>query len=239
MNRYTFCTLLSGLLLGWPGYSAAQSLDTDPHLVAWWKFDETTGKRAADSSKGGHHGVLEGALAFDGHSVAGRIGKALRFEGNNDHVRVAGFKGVTGTKPRTVAVWIKTPASTGEIVSWGLEDFGKMWMLTHIRSHVGVTPKGGYLYMKAKTSDDVWHHVVAVVHEASPPNLHDNVKLYKDGEPAEIDDIGYLDMYPIETGDQLEVRIGRRFKGALDDLRIYDRAFSEQEVKALFTQAGK
>lgn len=239
MNRHALCTLLSGLLLGWPGYSTAQTLDTDPHLVGWWKFDETTGKRAADATKGGHHAVLEGALAFDTRSVAGHIGKALQFEGNNDGVRIADFKGVTGTKPRTVAVWIKTPDSKGEIVSWGSEDFGKMWMLTHIRGHVGVTPKGGYLYMKAKTSDDAWHHIVAVVQEASPPNLQDNVKLYKDGEPAEIDDIGFLDMYPIETGDQLEVRIGRRFKGALDDLRIYDRALSEQDVRALFTQAGK
>jgi hypothetical protein len=112
-----------------------------------------------------------------------------------------------------------------------------MWILGHVRERIGVTPKGGYLYMKAATADNQWHHVAVVVREASPPNLHDDVKLYKDGELAEIDDIGLLDLWPIETGDQLDVRIGRGFKGALDDVRIYNRALSEDEVKVLFTLA--
>jgi hypothetical protein len=43
------------------------SLDSDPHLLGWWKFDETAGKRAADSSKHGHDGTLEGGLSFDTH----------------------------------------------------------------------------------------------------------------------------------------------------------------------------
>jgi hypothetical protein len=125
------------------------------------------------------------------------------------------------------------------VVSWGLDDHGKMWTLGFIRGRIGVTPKGGYLYMKDSTSDDAWHHVAAVVLEASPPNLHDNAKIYKDGEPAEIHDIGLLDLWPIETGDKLDVTIGRKFKGAIDDLRIYDRALSDDEIKALFKAGGK
>jgi hypothetical protein len=109
-----------------------------------------------------------------------------------------------------------------------------MWSFTHIRGHVGVTPKGGYLYMKAALNDDAWHHVAVVVTEPSPPRLDGQVKLYKDGELAEIDDIGLLDLVPIETGNTLDVSIGRKFKGLMDDLRIYDRALSEDEVKALF-----
>jgi hypothetical protein len=219
--------------------SNAATLDNDPHLVGWWKLDEIAGKSAADSSKGKHNGVLEGDLAFDKCSVSGRIGSALKFDGAKDSVRITGYKGVTGTQPRTIAVWIKTAATTGEVVSWGLDDHGKMWTLGFIRGRIGVTPKGGYLYMKDSTSDDAWHHVAAVVLEASPPNLHDNAKVYKDGEPAEIHDIGLLDLWPIETGDKLDVTIGRKFKGAIDDLRIYDRALSGDEIKALFKAGGK
>ena len=29
-----------------------KTLDNDPNLAAWWKFDETSGKTAADSSDG-------------------------------------------------------------------------------------------------------------------------------------------------------------------------------------------
>ena len=93
-------------------------------------------------------------------------------------------------------MWIKTDAPAGEVISWGQNDHGKMWTLCFIRQGLGVTPNGGYLYMKRGIEDNAWHHVAAVVREASPPNLHDDVKLYKDGELAEIDDIGLLDLGP-------------------------------------------
>ena len=36
--------------------------------------------------------------------------------------------------------------------------------------------------------------------KAELPNLHDDVTLYLDGAPAEIHDIGLLDLWPIQTG---------------------------------------
>ena len=217
-----------------PGKAGATTLDNDPHLVGWWKFDEVAGSSVADSSKQGHHGVLEGGLSFETNSAPGRIGKALQFDGKKTVVRVAGYKGITGTTPRSLAAWIKTPAGDGDLIRWGKNDAGKMWIFGHIRGRIGVTPKGGYYYMKAGTGDNAWHHVAVVVKEGEPPNLHDNVRLYRDGELAEVDDIGLLDLWPIETGDELDVIIGRGFRGAMDDLRVYDRALSEDEVKALY-----
>ena len=212
----------------------AKTLDTDPHLVGWWKFDETSGKTAADSSKFKRKGTLKGELSFEKTSAEGKIGKALKFGGKDDMVEIKDYKGITGTKPRTVTAWIKTDKRDGEIVSWGEGDFGKMFYCRHIRGRIGVTPDGGYLYMKEYTNDDKWHHVAVVVVEAELPNLLDDVKLYKDGELAIIDDIGLLDLWPLTTGKELDVRIGRRYIGLLDDVRIYDRPLSEDEVKTIF-----
>jgi len=212
------------------------ALDTDTHLVGWWKFDDASGATAADSSKNGRKGALQSGLTFDKDSAPGRMGKALKFDGKEGFVQVTGYKGVAGAAPRTVCAWIKTKAAGGEILSWGQRDFGKMWTFCFIRGRVGVTPKGGYLYMGDATNDDAWHHVAAVVEEAARPNLHDHVKLYKDGEPAKIDDIGLLDLWPIETGSEQDVRIGWKFSGLLDDGRIYDRALSADEIKALWRQ---
>jgi len=212
----------------------AVTLDTDPNLVGWWKFDETSGETAADSSKHGREGTLKGSLSFDKNSVTGKIGKALSLDGSDDYIQITKYKGVTGTRPRTVAAWLKTKTSKGEIISWGFNDYGQMWIFGFIRGRVGVTPNGGYLYINAATDDDTWHHIAAVVHDANLPNLHDDVTLYKDGTLAEIHDIGLLDMWPIETGSDLDVTIGREFKGIIDDVRIYNRALSEDEIKALF-----
>lgn len=210
------------------------TLDTDPNLAGWWTFDETSGTLAADSSKHGRNGTLVGGLSFDKNSATGRVGKAIRFDGKDTRIEVRGYKGITGTQPRTVSAWIKTEATRGEIVSWGTQDFGQMFIFGHIRGRIGITPSGGYFYMNPETDDDEWHHVAVVVRDAELPNLHDDVTLYLDGVEAEIHDIGLLDLWPIQTGGDLDVRIGRRFNGLLDDLRIYDRALAGNEIKALF-----
>ena len=196
-------------------------LDADPHLVGWWKLDDPSSKTAADSSK---------------HARNGTLGTALRVDGGESRLEIVGYKGVSGTQPRTVAAWIKTKGSRGEIVAWGADDFGKMWTFGFVRGHVGVTPSGGYLYINERINDDQWHHVAAVVEKGDPPNLHDSVKLYVDGTLAEIHDIGLLDLWPIDTGNEVDVRVGRRFNGLIDDVRIYDRALSDEEIDTLFKQ---
>ena len=211
------------------------TLDTDPHLAGWWKLDESSGKTAGDSSKYQRKGTLQGDLSFKKNSAAGKIEKALKLDGNDDYLEITKYKGVTGMRPRTVAAWIKTTTSRGEIISWGSNVFGKMWTFGFVRGRVGIAPKGGYLYINDAVHDDAWHHVAAVMTEAELPNLHDDVKLYKDGVLAEIHDIGLLDLWPLDTGKELDVRIGsRRFKGLIDDVRIYDRPLSEDEINALF-----
>lgn len=235
-NRYSmYPTVLLVILLASPCLAAKPvTLDTDPNLAGWWTFDETSGTLAADSSRHGRNGTLLGSLSFDKNSMAGRAGKAIRFGGKDARIEIREYKGVTGTRPRTVAAWIKTATSRGEIVSWGTQDFGQMFIFGFIRGRVGITPSGGYFYMNPETDDDEWHHVAAVVQDAELPNLHDDVKLYLDGVEAEIHDIGLLDLWPIQTGDKLDVRVGRRFNGLLDDLRLYDRPLAENEIKALF-----
>ena len=210
------------------------TLDTDPNLVGWWKFDETAGSAAADSSGHKRDGTLNGGLTFDKDSAPGKAGRAVRFDAKDAVIEVKDYKGIGGTQPRTVAAWIKTASAQGEIVSWGKRDFGQLFTLGYIRGRVGVTPHGGYLYMNAETHDDKWHHVAVVVQQAELPNLHDDVKLYLDGAPAEIHDIGLLDLWPIQTGQELPVRVGRGFKGLVDDLRIYDRVLPEEEINALY-----
>jgi hypothetical protein len=210
------------------------TLDSDPNLAGWWKFDEAAGKIAADSGTHKRDGELKGELSFDKNSAPGKVGEAIQLDGKESRIEVKDYKGVTGTRPRTVAAWIKTTAAKGEIVSWGTQDFGQMFTFGHIRGRIGITPDGGYLYMNRETNDDKWHHVAVVIRPAELPNLHDDVSLYLDGEPAEIHDIGLLDLWPIQTGDKLDVRIGRGFTGSLDDLRIYDRPLPDEEIKALF-----
>jgi hypothetical protein len=239
--RSTLLILLASLLIGacvlvqpCAAKGSPKTLDNDPHLVGWWKLDETSGKIAVDSSKHKRNGALKGELAFGEDSVAGKIGKTLKLDGEDGYIEITKYKGVVGTHARTVTAWIKTTRSRGEVVSWGADDFGQMFTFCFIRNRVGIKPNGGYYYMNDTIHDDQWHHVAIVIKEAELPNMHDDAVLYKDGVIAEIHDIGLLDLWPIDTGSDLDVRIGRGFKGSLDDVRIYDRVLSDEEVMALF-----
>jgi hypothetical protein len=241
MNKRPYFSIFSlalVLCLAWTSFTQAgdkpKTLDNDPNLAGWWKFDETSGKTAADSSKHNRKGTLKEGISFDKDSTSGRISKALKFGRGDGFVQITKYKGVTGTHPRTVAAWCRTTETRGEIISWGTDDFGKMFTFCFIRGRIGIRPNGGYLYINEETDDDEWHHVAAVVEDAELPNLHDDVKLYMDGEPAEIHDIGLLDLWPIDTGNELDVTIGGGFEGIIDDVRIYDRPLSEDEINALF-----
>jgi len=150
-------------------FGQAEDADTDPHLVGWWKLDDEAGTAAVDSSEHGRDGALADGLSFEANSVPGRVGKALRLDGETGVLRIPDYKGVVGTQSRTVAVWIKTTESKGQVITWGEGDFGKMWNLTFIRGRLGITPDGGYLYMNAPVHDDAWHHVAAAVEEAELP----------------------------------------------------------------------
>ena len=53
-------------------------------LVGWWKFDETSGTVAYDSSGNGNHGNLTNGPTW----VSGKIGGALSFDGVDDSVLI-------------------------------------------------------------------------------------------------------------------------------------------------------
>jgi len=233
------CMLVAGAVLFLTGSAVAgpdkpATLDSDPNLAGWWKFDEAAGKTAADATTHKRDGTLTGEFSFDRSSAPGKRGEAIQLDGKESWIEVKDYKGVTGTRPRTVAAWLKTTSAKGEIVSWGVEDFGQRFVFGFIRGRIGITPGGGYLYINPEIGDDKWHHVAVVVRKAELPNLARDVTLYLDGQPAEIHDIGLLDLWPIQTGDKLDVRIGRGLAGSLDDLRIYDRPLSDEEIKAFF-----
>ncbi len=67
------------------------TLDTDPNLAGWWKFDEVSGKTAADSSRHNRKGTLKGGLSIEKDSASGRVGKALKFGRGDGYVQITKY----------------------------------------------------------------------------------------------------------------------------------------------------
>jgi len=203
----------------------AQHWLEDCALVGYWKLDGDS----ADSSYYGFDGTLYGNPVWDPN---GRVDGALEFDGDGDYVKITEWRGITRATSRTVCAWVKTE-TTGDIVSWGKEAAGKRWLF-YINSAGGlrVDVYGGYIKTTGlELRDGTWHHVAAIL----PEGVSDvgQVELYVDG--IKITDTASSNRL-IDTAYYYNVKIGyynepaRYFNGLIDDVRIYNRALSQDEI---------
>ncbi len=204
-------------------------------LVAYYPFDGDF----QDASGNGLHGTgMGGALGgplFD----PGQSGQAILLDGAGQYVEITGYQGISAVDgvqwPFSISNWFKTTAD-GEMVTWGSTPGGQRlsWRidLGNLRTEHG----NGNLRGNTRVNDGEWHHGALVVQEGA--NLRvPNTTLYIDGLADGVNS-GDDDLYNLTPG--VDVSIGRRatsddryFPGSLDEVRIFDRALSAEEVAGL------
>ena len=64
------------------GLGGEFSVTRQSDLLAWWKFDETSGIKAHDSSGNNHHATLKN-MSFDTSAITGKISGGLQFGSQN------------------------------------------------------------------------------------------------------------------------------------------------------------
>ncbi len=211
----------------------------DPNLVGWWRLNEGSGAAAIDSSGNNLHGEL----VDDPVWVAGVQGTALQFSGGN-HVAVPGYEGILGTHARTSAAWINVTKTSASIITWGPSGEGTKWVMrTHndpasLRLECG----RGNTYGTTDLVDGEWHHVAVVLEDDGSPDVSE-LKLYVDGKLDPIMLGGTPRAMNTSSGGEFRIaydlnNTGRTYDGMIDDVRIYDRALSADEIQALIQNPG-
>ncbi len=211
-------------------------------LIGYWKLDEGSGNIALDSSGEGNNGLIYGAAWG-----TGKINHALQLDGVDDYVGLSPLN-VSGLTSITVAAWAKSPLnSIGYILYHG--DNGEFCL------HNGKTATSKTLgenstlasftvklqnglqydvYSSAITSN-AWHHLVGVWTKG------DSLRIYVDGVMAS--EIQIPDHYLFDPGSYYRPSIGvynwgteqNFFEGLIDDVRIYDRALNNSEIRVLYS----
>jgi len=232
------------LVLGLVLTSAANA--ADPGLVGWWKLDDN----ATDSSGNGHDGVLYG----DPQWVAGKIGGALEFDGVDDRVEMPGTSAAEGFPALegevTWTVWFKTPGGALNPImiqdppgaahvsgnrSLNVESSG----MVRVRGN-SVAALNSY-NSNAAVNDDQWHHVaVTIAFETN--GVNDTMKLYIDGDLSKGYEIDVVDINSRSaSAADFIIVLGyngtNAFTGQIDDVRVYSRVLTEDEIKQVMIGA--
>jgi hypothetical protein len=234
------CSVLAMTLLSAQGQDVGAA-GGDASLKGWWKFDETSGTKAADASGLGNDGTLKNGPVW----VKGFKANALKFDGSNDYVAINKLKyNQKGMQAVTVATWIRTSKAVDQIVA--SFDRDHYWQLV-INGNVAGDGQIGWLVMTdaglagvrsaVRVDDGNWHHVAAVF---------DNGKMtvYVDGTAngagttGRAFGSGATRFGFFGTGSQADKfdgtkTTGSSFNGELDDVRVYDRALPKAEVEQL------
>ncbi len=225
--------------------SASAQVPTD--AIAYWSFDEGSGNTALDSSGNGHAVNITAGVY-----VAGISNYAMAFNGSNSYLfasdpLVGGTNGAgldIGSRDWSVTAWIKTTGS-GMVVTkmgwiggnnpdgWGMSVSGNgtLGAVLH-KSNFGTV--NIFAGDGKVVNDGQWHHVAVVFNRSA------NMVRYVDGGPSgSQNSLAFLAGQSVDSASQL--RIGARdqagdeifFDGLIDEVRLYARALSPEEVAAV------
>ena len=206
-------------------------------LVAYYKMDETEGGTAPggkdinDYSGQANHGTNNGAS----YGTTGIIGNALEFDGT-DYVN-AGNNAVLTPSNISISAWVK--ASTldnwnGIITNKPNANYGinlQMGTSNRVSALVGNGSSCTYVSTTWAPVVNTWYHIV-ITHNSSDNN---NI-LYVNGNKENEVTKALAYSTPVDT------IIGRfytgslPFKGLIDEIRIYNRVLSADEVTDLYNK---
>lgn len=220
---------------------------TDPlseGLAGYWKLDEGTGTSATDSSTNGNTGTLTNGPTW----TTGQIGGAVTFDNVNDYIDLGDVSTMEGQSALTISTWINptTLANYDGIVSKYASatsdttlNLGGTGVGT-TSSLVATIRNGSDTYgytATGKIVTGVWTHCILVFDGTQTGNSN-RLKVYINGVSEALTFVGTIPATTVANAQNL--RIGRTgsasdyFDGKIDEVRVYNRALSAEEVAQLY-----
>ena len=203
-------------------------LTKKPSLVAEWHFDEGSGIIAEDTSGNNNDGTLTNMdPATDW--VDGKLGKALDFDGVDDYVDLPIMN---DTSAYTMEMWIYPDALGGFLFA---NDAGTSWKSSastatwHTRID-GSSTRDGMALPSLTTGE--WTHLAFTY-----DGVNDVKKIYKNGvtvttKTPTSHGAGSLDLDSATANMIGNSNDGSNFNGTIDEVKIYNRVLSADEIKA-------
>jgi len=212
-------------------FMASAAFSAEEGLVGHWNFDEGSGDVAADSSGNGNDGTIVRGPEW----VEGRFGKALKFDGASRHkVEIPHSDSFAEiTEAITIEMWVN-PANFNSWVGLGVKADIAYGMFINPAGFVRIHYSGDNTFDTPNNilNANEWSHVAGTYDG-------ETVKIYINGEvkaemnaslPIPADTLSFVIGGTQESRDW--------FTGMLDEVKIYSRGLTEDEVQKSMAGPG-
>jgi hypothetical protein len=203
-------------------------------LVAWYPFNGN----ANDVSENGNNGTVYGATLTTDRF--GDTNKAYSFNGTSDYIKVLNSTSLRLNQDLTLSAWFCTNtklANEMAILGKGttINNTGYLLLITSsfypdfARFRVSPTIINASLESNTVVNDGKWHHIVGTYDKSL-------IKLYVDGKFVKSASYSF-DISSLTTdlmiGREFD-RTARQFNGQIDDVGIWNRALTDDEIFNLY-----
>ncbi len=229
--------------LGGLNDTPAPTATDETGLVGYWKMDDLTNGNTTDSSGQGNSGVVTGAT-FN----SGRWNKGYSFDGSNDYIYAVNSPSFNsfGVNPFTISAWFKTSslgystiidnkyAGTNNAGYNFFINTGSSQITFRIANGTTADNTGG---STANINDNKWHFVTGTKNNTG-------IYMYIDGVIDKTSVASVYSTYNVTNtqalyfGAYAGVAGNGNFNGTIDEVRIYNRSLSADEVKELYLSKG-
>lgn len=219
-------------------------------LVGWWTFDGADCGATYCIDKSGNGKIATSTSASMPAKVAGKIGQAVKFDGSNDYMNVSNSSAVFNpTTSISVSFWANQNSCMGacsasyQRVIYKGSDISngtqKGWQVRLTSNTVNLYLSNGVSARQAVSTSmqlKKSYHIVGIINIASGM-----MSIYQDGVlKSSLDISAYIN--GVDFSSTVDMMFGSEgsvfYNGLIDDVRIWNRALSAQEVKQLY-QMGK
>lgn len=168
-------------------------------------------------------------------AVVGKVNSALNFNGSSSYLEVANSSTLNPSSEISISVWVKPDGwATGNrrVLQKGISD--NQYRLTSQNGVLLFQLYGlsNHIVTTSLPSDGSWHHIVGLYNRSNR-----EIALYVDGvKKASKTTSGNINVTsdPLYIGTKKPSSIAKDFfKGDIDEIKIYNRALSEAEIKDL------
>ncbi|MDD5151835.1 MAG: LamG domain-containing protein, partial [Flavobacterium sp.] len=210
-------------------------VDWNRNLILWMRMDDRNSSGGViDKSSYSNNGSVSGAV----YDSSGKFGGSMGFDGINDYI----VKDITfvNSFPYTISAWIKTTSSTTEgaavcyVSSTSTTNYNCIGTNSSVGARLIVRSNGGITNFDYSITAGEWHHLVGVFVSTY------NKQFYVDGV-----NVGNVTTERVFLGEN-RISVGTiarsgyvsYFNGSVDDVIIFNKTLSSQEILSLYNASA-